>query len=187
MQECRILAHHFGLIENMTNAQRTLVLLAGITVSWTMLGGCSSEKQVSYRSGDMTHTISEGKEAVPKDFPVPIYPKSTTTGSVSAQTDALDENAQFLMLTSDDPYDKIGQFYEQEFKAKGWKVENVQSLPKLVSIAATKDELDANVMLSSDGKKTNISIAVSKNSDKDPIVPDSTQVYTPNQLTPPTD
>lgn len=171
----------------MTNARSTLVLSASLLLSFTFLSSCSSDKQVSYKSGGMTHTISEGKDAVPKDFPVPLYPQSSPTGSVSAQTDTLDENAQFLMLTSGDPYKQVGAFYEKELKAQGWKIEEQQSLPGLESIAASKGELDANVMLSGDGKKTNISIAVSKNTDKEPVVPDSSQTFTPNQFTPPTD
>ncbi len=50
-----------------------------------LLSGCSKEGSVSFNSGGMTHTFSEGKDAVPKDFSLPVYPGATATGSVSAE------------------------------------------------------------------------------------------------------
>ena len=87
------------------------------------------------------------------------------------------------MLSSEDPYDRVGDYYQQNLKSNGWKIDKVQTFPKLINIAASKGELDANVMLSSDGKKTTISLAVSKNTG--PASPeDSSANYTPDKLTP---
>jgi hypothetical protein len=147
-----------------------------------------NDKEVSYKSGGMTHTFAEGQGAIPKDFPLPIYPAASTTGSVSAETtDQASEDAKFLMLSSDDSYDKVGDFYKKQLAAAGWKVETVQTLPKLINIAATKDKYDANVMLSSDGQKTTISLAVSKTGGENVVPTPSAEDYVPDKLTPPTD
>jgi hypothetical protein len=166
-----------NLLRLMTTAVCTVLITAACA---------GNEKEVSFKSGGMTHTFAEGKDAIPKNFPLPIYPAASTTGSVSAETDQSAEDAKFLMLSSNDSYDKVGEFYKKELAATGWKVETVQTLPKLINIAATKDAYDANVMLSSDGQKTTISLAVSKTGGENVVTPPAEE-YSPDSLTPPTD
>ena len=64
-----------------TNHKLTLALVAFVVFA----AGCSNDKEVSYKSAGMTHTFSEGKDAVPKDFALPLYPGAQPTGSVSAE------------------------------------------------------------------------------------------------------
>ncbi|MBI4534358.1 MAG: hypothetical protein HY711_10480 [Candidatus Melainabacteria bacterium] len=158
-------------------------------MSTVLVAGCtSSNKEVSFKSGGMTHTFAEGKGSVPAGFPLPIYPGSSTTGSVSAEADKAVEQTKFLMLSSADPPDKVSAFYQSQLKATGWTVENLQTLPQLVSIAATKGDLEANVMVSVDVDKTTISLGVSKGVSLEASKgPSSDETYTPDKLTPPTD
>lgn len=153
-------------------------------LSSLLFTACSSHQEVSYQSGGMTHTFAEGKGAVPDNFPLPVYPGATPTGSVSAQGDA-DENSKFLMLSSADPVSKISDFYQAELKKGGWTVTNNQVLPSLVNIAASKQDLEASVMLSGDGQKTTISISLSKEPKGTPAP--TSQTFTPDKLNPPTD
>jgi hypothetical protein len=169
-------------IMNKTNILAVLTAVAALTVS----GCANNNKEVSFKSGGMTHTFAEGQGSVPKDFPLPIYPQASTTGSVSAQADQASDESKFLILSSDDPYDKVGAYYKKELASAGWTIETVQTLPKLINIAATKNPYDANVMLSNDGAKTTISLAVSRTAGAEIPTPSAEQ-YVPDQLTPPTD
>jgi hypothetical protein len=136
----------------------------------------------------MTHTMAEGKDAVPKDFPLPLYTGAAPTGSVSAEG-AGDEQSRFLILSTTDSLDKVSEYYQGELKNTGWSVDNVQVSPKLVSISATKKdkELDANVLLADDGGKTTISLQSTKSVEIKKEDEEPTENYTPNKVTPPTD
>lgn len=163
----------------------TALILA--TVSVAALGSCASQKEVTFKSGGMTHTFAEGKDAVPKDFTLPIYPNATTSGSVSAGGDD-QEQAQFLMLTTPDPLDKVSEFYQQKFKDTGWQLDKVEPSNKLVSIDAHKDKLQANAELVDDGGKTTISLQCSRLSDNPKDESESAaENYKPDKVTPPTD
>ncbi len=150
-----------------------------------LLSACGTSKEVTFKSGGMTHTFAEGKGAVPRDFPLPVYPGAQATGSVSAQGDKTAEESKFLLLSSSDSVEKIRDFYQQELPKSGWKVETSQSLPKVFSISASRDDLDAAVMVSSEGEKTIINIGISKNDDSEPEPADEN--YSPEKLAPPTD
>lgn len=159
---------------------------------WLLVGGlafgaCAKRQEVSFKSGGMTHTFSEGKEAVPHNFPVPIYPGATATGSVSAQADKSSEQAQFLMLSSADSPDKISSYYKQELPRAGWKVNSVQTIGNLVSLGASRDDWEANVMVSSEGDRSTISLNVSRLEPGGTPPQETGEVYTPDKLTPPTD
>lgn len=159
--------------------QLIVVVLSFLTVS------CTTNKQVSFQSGDMTHTFQEGQGFQAKNFPLPLYPGSTTTGAVSAEGDKNNEQAKFLMLSSTDSIEKVTKYYKNELEDKGWKVANIQTLPNLVSIQASKSDLEANVMIAQDNQKTTVSLGISKEADNGPIPNPST--YVPNKFTPPTD
>lgn len=149
------------------------------------LSACGGgDKQVSIQSGGMTHTFAEGDNSVPPDFPLPLYPEAKPTGSVSAATANASEDSKFLILASKDPMDKVGDFYQGKLKDDGWTVLNVQTLPKLTNISANKDQLDANVMLSSDGKQTTISLSVCRAAEDQTT---STDNEAPNKTVPATD
>ena len=135
----------------------------------------------------MTHTFAEGQDAVPKDFALPIYPGATTSGSVSAGGED-EEQSQFLMLSSNDPMDKISQFYQDQLKEKGWEIDKVDTSAKLVSIDAHKDKLQANAELAEDADKTTISLQMSRVSDNPKDDSEAAaENFKPDKVTPPTD
>jgi len=164
-----------------------LRLSLSLVVAGSLLGACGSSKEVTFKSGGMTHTFAEGKSAVPQDFPLPVYPGAQATGSVSAQGEKSSDESQFLLLSSNDSAEKVRQFYEKELPSSGWKVATTQSMPKVISISASRDDLDASVMVSSEGDKTIINIGVSKNGGPEPEPAPADENYSPDKLTPPTD
>ena len=114
-----------------------------------VLCGCSDDKEVSYKSGGMTHTVAQGADALQKQFPLPIYPNSTPNGSVSAQGDE-NEQSKMLLLTTSDSIEKVSEYYQAEMPKGGWSVDNVQqTTPKLITISgAMKDKkLESNVTI----------------------------------------
>ncbi len=153
-----------------------------------LLAGCGAgNKEISFTSGGMTHTFAEGQGSIPKDFPLPIYPKATTTGSVSAQGGDDAERSRFLMLSSTDPADRVSAFYVDQLKSRGWKVDTRQRTGNLVNLSAAREDMDANVMVSSEGGKTTISLAVSKGSAEGAAPVEDPSKYEPSKVTPPTD
>lgn len=173
----------------MPNLLRTASLVFVTVISAVSLSSCGNQKEVSFKSGGMTHTFAEGQDAVPKDFPLPIYPGATTSGSVSAGGDD-QEHSQFLMLSSNDSMDKISEFYQGQLKDKGWEIDKVDTSPKLVSIDAHKDKLQANAELveDSDSDKTTISLQVSQQSDNPKEESEAAaENFKPDKVTPPTD
>ncbi|HEY9730729.1 MAG TPA: hypothetical protein V6C89_02385 [Drouetiella sp.] len=173
----------------MPNLLRRATLVFVATVSVVSLSSCGNQKEVSFKSGGMTHTFAEGQDAVPKDFPLPIYPGATTSGSVSAGGED-QEHSQFLMLSSNDSMDKISEYYQGQLKDKGWEIDKVDTSPKLVSIDAHKDKLQANAELveDSDSDKTTISLQVSQQSDNPKEDSEAAaENFKPDKVTPPTD
>ena len=168
---------------------RTASLLVLGAISAVSLTSCGNQKEVSFKSNGMTHTFAEGQDAIPKDFALPIYPGATTSGSVSAGGED-QEHSQFLMLSSNDPMDKISEFYQSQLKDKGWEIDKVDTSTKLVSIDAHKDKLQANAELAedSDSDKTTISLQVSQQSDNPKDDSEAAaENFKPDKVTPPTD
>lgn len=139
------------------------IFFATLLIAQTLLLSACSSNQVSYDSGGMTHTFSEGSAAVPPDFPLPIYPEAKATGSVSAEGQPGTENSRFLMLSSSDSVTKVSDFYRKELNERGWKIGQVDALgTEEVNISATNKEQEAGISISSDGKKTFINLQVSR-------------------------
>lgn len=150
------------------------------------LSGCgSNEKEVTFKSGGITQTFTDGTSTKTQDFPLPIYPNAKPTGEVQASNDG-DENSKFLMLASNDKVEDITNFYDSKLKSDGWTVNTKLKEPQLVNLSATKNDLDASVMVSADADgKATISIAISKQSNDAPKA--TGKVFTPDNLNPPTD
>lgn len=173
----------------MFNRLRTASLVFVAAISTVSLSSCGNQKEVSFKSGGMTHTFAEGQDAIPKDFALPIYPGATTSGSVSAGGED-QEHSQFLMLSSNDSMDKISEFYQAQLKDKGWEIDKVDTSSKLVSIDAHKGKLQANAELveDSDSDKTTISLQVSQQSDNPKEESEAAaENFKPDKITPPTD
>jgi hypothetical protein len=169
-------------------ANRACLTIIIATACAATLAGCGNDKEAVYKSGGMTHTLAEGKDAIPKDFPLPLYPNASSTGSVSAQG-AGDEQTKYLMISTPDSLDKVSEYYQGELKNTGWEVGQVETSPKLVSISATKksQDLDSNVMIAEDGGKTTISLQSTKSVEIKKEDEEPSENYTPNKVTPPTD
>lgn len=181
------------MIHSGSGQMRMMVLPAAVTAfALLSLSGCSEpQKVVSFKAGGMTHSFAEGNDSVPKDFPLPVYPGATATGSISAEGQG-DEQSKFSMLSSKDDIHKVSDYYQQELKGKGWTVDDVQPSDNLISITAHSKDLQANVMLSADeDKQTTISLSVSKSSDATTSADDAeaaTENFTPQKTAPvPTD
>ncbi|HEY9773234.1 MAG TPA: hypothetical protein V6C81_05445 [Planktothrix sp.] len=164
-------------------ATATISLLAVAVMS-----GCSQQDKVSFSSGGMTHTFAEGKDAVPKDFLLPIYPGATATGSVTADGGDQDQS-KFLMLSTPDQMDKVSDYYQNTLKDKGWSIDKVDTdAPKVVSISVHQKDVEGNVMLADDNGKTTISLSAGKSSDTSKEDTESnSENYQPDKVNPPSD
>jgi hypothetical protein len=157
-----------------------------VVAAMLAISGCGNEKDISYKSGGMTQTFTDGKDRVPKDFPLPIYPGATTSGSVAGNSS--EEETQFLMLSTADPVEKVSEFYESKLKADGWKIDAVQPEAKVTTIDAHKDKLTANVEIAEDGGKSTVSLSCAKSADNIQDASESAaENYKPDKVTPPTD
>src|SRR5215813_7273587 len=75
----------FALFRPISLKTHRTSLLAGTAVAALVLAGCNSAKEVSYKSGGMTHTVAEGENAVPKDLAGLVFTGATPVGSVAAE------------------------------------------------------------------------------------------------------
>lgn len=156
-----------------------------LAVASILLASCaSSEHNVSYQSGGMTHTFVGGKEAGKADFLLPIYPNAKATGEVHAKSE--EEQNSFMMLSTSDPISKVSEYYLAELKKTGWTVSQQQVLPTLVNLNARKDKLEGSIMLSADDqKKVTINLSVAVEPEGTPEV--SQEDFKPDAINPPTD
>jgi hypothetical protein len=162
--------------------------LLASSAALSLLAGCSPQDSVSFKSGGMTHTFSEGKDAIPKDFVLPVYPGASATGSVSAEGNDQEES-KFLMLSTADAMDKVSEYYQSALPQKGWTVDKVDTdSPNMVSITAHLNDTQGNVMLAVDAGKTTISLSVSKTGDTSKEDAESnSENYQPDKVNPPSD
>jgi hypothetical protein len=136
----------------------------------------------------MTHTLAQGSDALQKQFPLPVYPSSTPSGSVSAQGDE-NEQSKMLLLTTTDSIEKVSEYYQAEMPKGGWSVENVQTMPKLITISGVmKDKkLESNVTINDDAGKTTILLNVASTAEIKKEDEEPSENFAPNKITPPTD
>jgi hypothetical protein len=171
-----------------TQIQVVTTVLSALAIALTISGCADNKGAVSFNSGGMTHTFAEGKDSVPKDFILPVYPGATATGSVSADgTDQ--EQSKFLMLSTTDALDKVSEYYQGALKDKGWTVDKVDAdQPKIVSITAHSKEMEGNIFLAEDNGKTTISLSAGKSGDTSKEDAESqSENYSPDKVNPPTD
>jgi hypothetical protein len=134
----------------------------------------------------MTTTFNEGKEGIPKDLSVLIYPGAQVAGSTSAQ-DKEGEHAAFVSLTSADNLDRVSAWYQTALPDNGWKIDSQDtSMPTMVSISGHQKDVEINVLMAQDGNKTTISVSEGKAVD-DPVEEEEIENFTPNELTPPSE
>lgn len=147
-----------------------------------LLTACSSNQEVSYQSGGMTHTWEEGK-AASKDFPLPIYPNSKPSSALRASGEG--DTSEFMILVSPDSVEKVASYYSDELGKKGWKLNKLNGT-NMVNMTASKDDQQAGIMISVDDKnQTSITLTMSDEPAGVPQVTDKN--FTPDKLNPPTD
>ncbi len=151
-----------------------------------LLCSCSSPKEVSFKSGGVTQTFTQGKSAISTDFENYIYPDATTSGSVSAEGEN-DEQSKFLMLSSKSPIESVRKWYQDKLKSENWKIVNQQAQPKLISITGSKNNTELSVMITEDNNNTSISLSLSKQVDSNYNDDSNRENFVPNKDTPPTD
>lgn len=149
------------------------------------LGACSNSKDVTYKSGGMTHTIAQGEGSIPAEFKALIYPDAQATGSVSADGND-QEQSKFVMLQAKASGDDVSKWYQEQLQNNGWTVGNVQSSADVISITAQKKDIEMNVMIDEDQGKTIINLSLAKTVDQ---VPDESEGdnFVPDKVAPPTD
>lgn len=167
-----------------SNSYRNVAVTV-VSLSMLCLTACSNGKDVTYKSGGMTHTIAQGEGSIPDEFKALIYPDAQATGSVSADGND-QEQSKFVMLQAKAPGEDVSKWYQEQLQNNGWTVGNVQNSADVISISAQKKDIEMNVMIDEDQGKTTINLSLAKTVDQ---VPDEseTENFVPNKAAPPTD
>lgn len=180
------------MLLNMKNKLRTLLsstlplyVIVCLSFSIILTSCAGQDKNATFKSGGMTQTFAEGKDSIPKDLSELVYPGATPTGSVSAEDDAK-EMSRYMILSSNDSMDQIGNWYQEKLKAQGWEIDSTQTMPKLISISGHLKDVEVNVTVADDGGKTTISLQQGRSVDA-PADEETIENFTPNKVTPPTD
>lgn len=164
-----------------------MILSAVLSVAVLTLAGCGNEKSVTFDSAGMTHTFTEGKEGIPKDFQQLIYPGAAIAGSTSAQ-DKDGEHAAFISLSTADSVERVASWYAATLPKTGWSIDSQDSTqPAFVSIAGHQKDVEIAVLIAQDGDKITISISEGKSGEGDAVDEEQIENFTPNSVTPPTE
>jgi hypothetical protein len=115
----------------------------------------------------MTFTGKDGQKVVmdvgngklPADYPkdVPVYDGAKVILSQSAS----EKNTHNLVLESNDPPEKIAEFYKKGLESNGWKIESTMNMGEMSMFTATKDKRQAVVQVVNAGEKRTISQVLS--------------------------
>lgn len=139
------------------------------------VGGCSRSKTYTSRDGSVT-VKQEGKDAssmtftgkngekvainlnggkIPDDYPkdVPLYEGTKVIMANSSS----EKHTQHLMLESNDPADKITEYYKKGLDSNGWKIEGTMNMGELNMFTATKENRQLVVQISNSSGKRSIS------------------------------
>lgn len=163
-----------------------LVVSVVLTLSGPlMLAGCGNDKSVTFKSAGMTHTFSEGEENIPTELKIFVYPGAAVAGATDAH-DKEGEEARFLSLSTADAIEQVGDWYQSALEKGGWTIDSNEKMPRMIIMSGHLNDLEMNVVMSEDGKKTTISVSQGK-SVEGSVDESEMENFTPNQLTPPTD
>ena len=133
----------------------------------------------------MTHTFSEGGEDLPSELKMFVYPDSIVAGATNAH-DEDGEQARFLSMSSTDSMEKVTGWYQNIMSKDGWTIDTTDKLTRMINMSGHKDDLEVNVVMAEDGKKTTISVSQGRAVDE-PLDEREIDNFSPNELTPPTD
>jgi hypothetical protein len=148
------------------------------------LASCAPNDQVSFNSGGVKQTISEGSKALNGSFPLPIYPGATPAGSVAGETEGADRS-EFIMVLTNDDVDKVSLYYRNELKKQGWQMDRVDTIGLSVNFACHKGTTEGSVMITGEGKQTTITLQAGRLMEH--ISPPKDENFVPNKDIPATD
>lgn len=175
---------HERLFGNPNKGLAALLLIPSLA----LVSACGNNKEVSFDSGGMTHTMKVGEGSVPEDLKELVYPGATASGSQMANDDnkEVNDHAKYLNLSSSDSIEKVTAWYESTLKKTGWNIEKNETMGNLVTISGTLKDAEVAVNIADDSGKT--SIIVNKSTSLGGI-PDEEQVenFKPNKDVPATD
>ena len=163
------------------------VTLSLVTFLFVLLltQGCGNEKKVTFKSSGMTHTFSEGGEDIPAELKLFVYPDGVVAGATNAH-DNDGEQARFLTMSTTDSIEKVTGWYQNTMSKDGWTVDSTEKSTRMINMSGHKDDLEVNVLMAEDGKKTTISVSQGRAVDE-PLDEREIDNFNPNELTPPTD
>lgn len=159
---------------------KTLICIFALSI----LGGCAPRDQVSFNSGGMKQTISEGNKALDGNFPLPVYPGAKPSGSVSGETEGAD-SSEFLMVLTNDDADKVSLYYRSELKKQGWLMDRIDTIGQTVNFTCHKGTTEGSVMVSGDGKQTTVTLQAGRLMGH--ISPPKDENFVPDKFIPATD
>jgi hypothetical protein len=109
-------------------------------VKMDLTGG---KEGISFTDSKTGEKVSIGEQKIPDNFPkdFPIYPGSKPTGTMSGSNSQKDSIGFWVVFSTDDSIDKVKAFYDKEFKAKGWAVDNTMTIDKSATWGISKGTL----------------------------------------------
>lgn len=159
---------------------KTLICILAVLT----LASCAPHDQVSFNSGGIKQTITEGNKALDGNFPLPIYPGAKPAGAVSGETEGVDRS-EFIMVLTNDDVDKVSLYYRNELKKQNWQMDRIDTIGQSVNFACHKDRTEGSVMVSGDGKQTTITLQAGRLMGQ--ITPPKDENFVPDKVIPPTD
>lgn len=165
----------------MNTTNKTLICIFFLAA----LAGCAPRDQVSFNSGGVRQTITEGHKALNSGFPLPVYPGAKPSGAVSGESQSDTDSTEFLMILTNDDVDKVSLYYRSELKKQGWQMDRIDTIGQTVNFACHKDRTEGSVLVSGDGKQTTITLQIGQLMGK--ISPPTDENFVPDKFIPPTD
>jgi hypothetical protein len=103
--------------------------------------------------------INTGGGKIPGDFPkdVPVYEGTKVVMSQSAN----EKNTHTLVLESNDPAEKISDFYKKGLESNGWKIDASMNMAQMNMVTASKDKRQAVVQVMNGPDKRTINQVLS--------------------------
>jgi hypothetical protein len=99
--------------------------------------------------------INENGGKMPSDYPkdVPVYDGA----KVVMSTTVSEKNAKNIVLETQDPVEKIADFYKKGLESNGWKIEGTVATPQMTMYSGTKENRQAVIQIMDSSGKRSIS------------------------------
>jgi len=121
------------------------------------------------KNGEKIMELGEGK--IPADFPkdFPLYPGAVPSGTAVGSEQSMGKGF-WLVLDTGDALSKVTTFYNDQLEAKGWTVEETNTLGDGSTYKVKKEKLIGNIILSTEksSNKTTILITLEPTNEQNP-------------------